>query len=344
MRDERALPWLAPTLETLLHEARGHALILHGGAGSGVLELSLRLAQGWLCEAAEASSRPCDQCGSCHLVRQRAHPDLRLLLPELWQHQLGLSDASEEGGDGESKSKRKPSKEIRVEAIRQAIDWTHTTSGRGRGKVLVMFPADAMNAVSANALLKTLEEPAAGLRLVLCTDDPERLLPTIRSRCQRHRLPPPPREASLDWLSAQGIADAPALLGACGDEPLSVESAVAQGLSAAVWRGLPAQLAAGDGRVLSAMAIPDQVRVLQQLCHDAMAVAVGGAPRFFPADALPAGANLSALLSWSRELTRTARHAEHPWQAALLSDALLRQAQEALRRPGPARRVGTLRA
>lgn len=346
MRDERELPWLATPLAELLQSARGHALILHGGAGSGVLELALRLAQGWLCES--AGGRPCGACPSCHLARQQAHPDLRLLVPETWQLLLGAGAEAEEVVDGEGgKSKRKPSKEIRVEAIRQAIDWAHTTSGRGQGKVLVMFPADAMNAVSANALLKTLEEPAAGLRLLLCTDDPERLLPTIRSRCQRSRLAPPTEAESLDWLAAQGLPDAGWLLRLCGGEPLSAQQAAAQGLTAQVWRQLPAQVAAGDARVLGAMAVPDAVRVLQQVCHDAMALAAGGPPRYFPAEALPPQLSLERLAAWSRVLAQAARQQDHPWNAGLLIESLLQQGHAAMRLstgPGAApRRMATLR-
>ena len=96
--------------------------------------------------------------------------------------------------------KKKPSKEIRVEAIRAAIAFATTTSARGRGKVVVVHPAERMNAVAANAFLKTLEEPAGDARFLLCSAAPDSLLPTIRSRCQavacRCRRVPKPR---LGW-------------------------------------------------------------------------------------------------------------------------------------------------
>ena len=328
MRDARSLPWLSTPLSQAL-QARGHALVLHGAGGAGLLELGWTLARGWLCEGAGA--RPCGECGSCHLTQQHGHPDLRLVLPEVWQQQLGQGGDGDDGGDAEGgKGKRKPSKDIRVEQIRQAIDWSHTTSGRGQGKVMLLFPADAMNAVSANALLKTLEEPAAGLRLVLCTEDPERLLPTIRSRCQMLRVPLPDAPQSLAWLREQGLADADWLLRACNDQPLAALSAASQGLTAEVWRALPAQLARADGSVLGAMALPDALRTLQQICHDLMAVAVGAEPRYFQRADLPRRVPLTAVSGFSRALMQAVRQQDHPWNAGLLLESLLQQGREAL--------------
>lgn len=329
MRDERDLPWLQAPLQALRDHQRGHALILHGGAGSGVFELALRVAQAWLCERPPG---PCGQCASCHLTTAHTHPDLKVLLPETVQQAIGWNASEGDGdtGDGDSKARKKPSREIKVEAVRQAIDWAHTSSGRGRGKVLVFHPADAMNAVAANALLKTLEEPAQGMRLLLCTDDPERLLPTIRSRCQRVRLATPGEAESLHWLAGQGVKDPAVLLRACGGEPLSALALGAEGLTAELWAALPGQVAAGDGRALAALPPARVVHILQQLCHDAMAASAGAPPRFFPPDSVRAGAAWSALAAWSQALARTARHDEHPWNAGLLIEALVSQASEAL--------------
>ena len=84
--------------------------------------------------------------------------------------------------------KRKPSKEIRVDAMREAIEFAQRTSARGRGKAMLIYPAERMNAVTANALLKTLEEPPGDMRFVLATEAAHLLLPTIRSRCLTHTL------------------------------------------------------------------------------------------------------------------------------------------------------------
>ncbi len=87
--------------------------------------------------------------------------------------------------------KRKPSREIRVEAMRDAVEFAQRTSGRGRGKVVLVYPAERMNHVTANALLKTLEEPPGDLRFVLASESAQQLLPTIRSRCLSHTMPWP---------------------------------------------------------------------------------------------------------------------------------------------------------
>ena len=158
--DAAALPWLAEPAHAIATRQRGHALLVQGNPGAGVFELALRVARTWLCET-EGADAPGGRCVACHLLSSNSHPDLRALLPELTQVELGWSvggNDAPEAGDGEGKAKRKPSKEIRIEAVRDAIGWTQKSSSRGRAKVLLLFPADAMNLVVSNALLKTLEE------------------------------------------------------------------------------------------------------------------------------------------------------------------------------------------
>lgn len=331
-----AMPWLDAPLAQVLAQHRGHALILQGRFGDGLLALGWRLARAWLCES--NGPRPCGQCGSCHLADQQSHPDLRPVLPETWQLALGLTAADEGDGEGKS-SKRKPSKDIRVEQVRQAIDWSHTTSGRGRGKVLLLSPADAMNEVSANALLKTLEEPAAGLRLLLCTEDAGQLLPTIRSRCQTWRLDSPDDTQARAWLAQQGLSDVDELLRACQDQPLSAWQAAQQGWKAEAWRDLPRQVAQGDAQMLATLTPPEALRQLQQLCHDAMVVAVGGEPRYVDRRSLPAGLRLETLVPWSRALAQAVRQQDHPWNAGLLIESLVLQGQAALSAGSSGRRA-----
>ncbi|NDY90528.1 DNA polymerase III subunit delta' [Ideonella livida] len=329
---EQDLPWLAPALHQLLQPQRSHALILHGAAGSGLFELALRAAQAWLCEAPGPGGLPCDQCAACHLALAHSHADLRVVMPEAEQlaRQWQASADAEGEGDSESRSKRKPSREIKVEAIRQAIDWAHTSSGRGRGKVLVFHPADAMNLVSANALLKTLEEPAPGVRLLLCVDNPERLLPTIRSRCQRLRLDPPPVEQALAWLRRGPLPEPEVMLHAAGGEPLAALALAQAGMTAELWTQLPAQVAAGEVRGLAVLPLPQALRALQCLCHDLLAVHVQGHARYFPGTSLPQGLALPALTAWGDQLRRAARHDEHPWHAPLLLESLVAEGQSVM--------------
>ena len=148
--DDLALPWLDEPLQQVLAQHRGHALLVCGAAGAGALEFLLRLSQAWLCEDRATPSGPaCGRCGSCRLFLSHTHPDFRLQVPEALAVARGIPVLLDE--------RRKPSRQIRIDDVRQAIDWMTTTSGRGQGKVLALHPAEAMNAASASALLKTLE-------------------------------------------------------------------------------------------------------------------------------------------------------------------------------------------
>lgn len=325
------LPWLAAPLAQALASHRGHALLVHGAPGVGAMAFALTLAQAWLCESDATPARPCGRCGSCRLVQSRVHPDLTVLMPEALrrEHDWPLPDDRADADD----SKRKPSRQIRIDEVRLLIDRCTRTSARGRGKVALLHPADALNAASANALLKTLEEPAPGTRLLLTTADPAALLPTVRSRCQSLRLAEPTTEVAMAWLQAQGAADADGarvLLAACSGRPLDALALLQAGVDARAWVALPAAVAAGQAGALAGWPVPRSLDALQKVCHDALARALGGPSRYFPSSAVPAAAAPAALSAWSRELQRVARHAEHPWSDALLIEALVQGGAQAL--------------
>lgn len=321
---ELPLPWLEPVLQQALAPSRSHALLLHADAGAGALELALTLAQAWLCESPSAASsrRPCGACPACRLVQAYTHPDLFVAVPE----DIALA----RGIPVDHDDKRKPSRQIRIDEVRRALDWVVTTSGRGRAKVLVLHPATALNAVSASALLKTVEEPPAGVRIVLTAEDPARLLPTLLSRCQRLRLAPPPEPQALAWLQGRGVADARVLLAAAGGLPLEALRMYEAGIDAVRWAALPQAVRRADVSCFDGWGVPRVVDTLLKLCHDAMARAAGGATRYFPAQAVPARAAWPRLAGWHRQLLELARQAEHPWNEGLLLESLLGQAQSAL--------------
>ena len=123
------LPWLAEPLTQALAQQRGHALLVQGAAGVGALEFVLTLAQAWLCEATADVPRPCGRCASCHFVQARSHPDLLVLLPEALALSLGWQGGDDDSSDGEgARSKKKPSRQIRIDDVRRAIDWMSRTS------------------------------------------------------------------------------------------------------------------------------------------------------------------------------------------------------------------------
>ncbi len=319
------LPWLAAPLRQALAQP-GHALLLVAAPGVGALEFQLTLAQAWLCEAA-VDDRPCGQCTSCRLFQARTHPDLKVLLPETLRVELGWSEAGEDSEGG----KKKPSKQIRIDEVRGAIDWIVKTTSRGRAKVLVVHPAEALNPVGANALLKTLEEPPAGARLLLSCSDAEHLLPTVRSRCQRLGLPAPAPADAAAWLEGQGVKDGIDLLAACAGRPLDALNLHRAGVNAAAWAALPRALAQGHAGAWAGWPLPRTIDTLQKLCHDLLAAAAGAAPRYFPAGSLPAArGGIAPLLAWAEELNRVARQAEHPWSEALLVDSLVTRGRQAL--------------
>jgi len=331
------LPWLAEPLSKALATQRGHALLIQGPPGVGQFALALVLAQAWLCEA-PVGTGPCGQCASCRLVQAHNHPDLLVLLPEAQRDGLGWGSAEEADGEGgdEKAGKRKPSKDIRVEEVRRVVGFAQTTSARGRGKVAVLFPAERMNNVSANTLLKTLEEPPGSARFILAGGGADSLLPTIRSRCQTLPLGLPDTAVATAWLATQAVAEPAVLLQATGGQPEEALAWAQEGFDARAWLDMPAQLRHGDGSGLAGWPLARSVDALLKLCHDALRVTARTPPRFFPPESLPPLAAAPALLTWQRELLRVARHAEHPWNSGLLLESLALQAAVALR-PAAAR-------
>lgn len=328
------LPWLKAPLRHVLGSSRAHALLVHGPGAVGQFELAMLLGQAWLCEndAVPIDSRPCGSCASCRLVMARTHPDLLVVVPEALREQLGWAVDGEDGTEARS-GKKKPSKEIRVDDVRAVVAFASTTSGRGRGKAVVVHPAERMNDIAGNAFLKTLEEPAGNARFVLSTASPASLLPTIRSRCQAVSLPTPPREEALAWLRAQGVAVSETLLDAAAGQPQEAADMAALGIDAAAWRALPGRVAAGDASALRGWALPRVVETLQKLCHDAACVSMGAAPRYFPAASVAGDTPLAGLSAWSGALTRFAENDEHPWIVELSVESLVEQGRRALQKP-----------
>ena len=322
-------PWIGRQFQALAARP-GHAFLVQGPSGLGQFELALALARAWLCEAPTAQ-RACGQCPSCHAIDVHTHGDLCVLMPEVDMLELGWPLSEKAQADIDDK-KRKPSKEIRVEALRDSLEFAQRTSGRGRGKVVLVYPAERMNHVTANALLKTLEEPVGDVRFVLATEAAHQLLPTIRSRCQGHTLAWPEEGEALTWLEGHGLsaADAQVLLRASGSRPEDALRAARAGRDAKRWRLLPKAVARGDASALADWSPAEAIDAMQKLCHDLLAQSAGGRPRFFEASDLPPAAPLHQLAAWWRELAGQLRTAEHPFNAGLMLEALVSRARTAL--------------
>ncbi len=179
-------PWQTQQWEQLLRlrkeQRLPHALLFSGPAGLGKRALALEFAHLVFCQNSKESDASCGACHACHLLRAGSHPDFRVLQPE------------EEGHA------------IKIDQIRELSEFTQQTSHQGGLRLVLIQPATAMNIAAANALLKTLEEPAPDTLLILISDNRTPLPITIRSRCQHLRFLAPPRETALTWLAAQDPA------------------------------------------------------------------------------------------------------------------------------------------
>lgn len=180
MADPAAIcPWHLPVWQSLTtRDRQPHAFLFGGPAGIGKRRFAEAFAD-WLLCLKPRPGAACGECRSCQLRLAGSHPDRLLIEPE------------EEG------------KAIRIDAVRQLADFMAQTAQQGGRKVVMLHPAEAMNLNAANALLKSLEEPTAETYLLLITDQPSRLLPTIRSRCQVLSLTAPGHAEARSWLAAQ---------------------------------------------------------------------------------------------------------------------------------------------
>ena len=322
-------PWIEAQTQRLLDQ-RGQAWVLQGPSGLGQYELALSLVQAWLCEHATPQGA-CGQCPSCHALQVRTHADVCVLMPETSMLDLGWPLSEKAQSDLDDK-KRKPSKEIRIDAMRDAVEFAQRTSARGRGKAVLIFPAERMNHVTANALLKTLEEPPGDVRFVLASEAAHQLLPTIRSRCLTHTMDWPEPTVAEQWLQEQGVsaADAGILLRAAGGRPQDALAFAQSGRDPKSWRALPKAMLRGDVSLIRDWMPAQLIDAQQKLCHDLLALHCGASPRFFDASDLPTAKSLPTLSAWGRELAHSSRTSEHPFNSGLMLEALVSQAQKVL--------------
>lgn len=218
-------PWQTDAWQQLheLRERLPHAILFYGEAGTGKADFIEAFAQSLLCENVQADGFACGACVSCGWFSQHNHPDYRRVRPEALEDEPPAE--GEEGADADAgkkaKSTKAPSKEIKIEQIRQLADFMNISTHRQGLRVVVLYPAEALNTPASNALLKTLEEPPPGTVFLLSSNSLDRLLPTILSRCRKFALPMPDQAAALGWLKEQGLADADSWLREQGGAPLA---------------------------------------------------------------------------------------------------------------------------
>jgi DNA polymerase-3 subunit delta' len=339
------LPWQLQTAQAWLskRERFAHAWLIHGVAGIGKVEFATAAAASLLCEA-PVDHIACGHCAACTWVASDNHPDLRRIRPEAVALAEGgptaaNTDEAAAAGEGATTTKRAPSKEIRIDQLRSLESWFNTATHRGGWRVAVLYPAQALNVISANALLKVLEEPPPNTIFLIVADAPDRLLPTLVSRCRRLPLPAPAADLSLKWLASQGVSSAAEWLAAAGGAPLAALRLSKQGGPACpdYVVTLIESLAKGQTPDIGALAESLEklapsvwIDALQRLYADLVLASVGAAVRYFPALSTgiaqtAARADAVKLADGARWLAQQRRVEMHPLNSKLFAHASLQR-------------------
>ena len=307
-----------------------HALLLIGQKGQGKAALARAFAASLLCEQPKTDGQACGQCLACNWFGQGNHPDFRCLQPDA----LSEDAEAEEG-------KKKASQQITIDQVRGLDDFLNVGTHRDGLRIILVNPAEAMNRNTANALLKTLEEPAPSTLFLLVSNEPLKLLPTIRSRCQSVPIPLPSAAQAVAALNAAGIADAARWLALAGGAPgLAAELA---GSGQGVWLELLVKRLSTGGRLdpLQAAAELDKavkdakgrltlkmiVDALQKWLIDLTLVANAQSPRYFlpqaaTIDGLAAMIPATRLIRFYRDVIKRRQEAEQPLNARLFLEGI----------------------
>ncbi len=311
-----------------------HALLLQGRSGIGKMDFAVRFAQSLLCDRPEPEQDVCGLCQSCNWFQQGNHPDFRLLEP-------GETD----GGADEPVAVSKPARksQISVDQVRELADFLGLTSHRAGLRVVLLHPAEALNIASANALLKMLEEPPPDVLFILVTYQPQRLLPTIRSRCHALDMPAPSRQAAEDWLVSKGISQVPQRLAYVGGAPLhALQEDAAEDKRRSDLLEMLALGAQLDPFVVAGACartgMAEAMTMLQKWLYDLFSIRMTGQVRYHvqqlqSLQGLAKRVDLNRLLDFQRVLDEAGRHVRHPLNADMQLEALMIQYAQIFAKP-----------
>lgn len=309
-----------------------HALLLQGRAGTGKAQFASFLAQSLLCDTRSVNDFACGICHSCGWFQQGNHPDFRLLETE------DVVDGETDGNEGQESTKNTKSRkkgQIAVHQVRALGDFFGLSTHRQGLRIVLISPAESLNPAAANALLKMLEEPPPATLFILVSHQPQRLLPTIRSRCNKIVMRTPDKSMAEAWLTTQGVQDAAQRLAYAGGSPLAalVADEEMEGRRQTLF-GLLSQ-----GRKLDPIAVAalcskdgmtDIILALQKWVYDLLRTKLVGDVRYHPLSvvsmqALAKSVDLSRLLGFQRALGEAQKLAQHPLNMELQLESLLIQ-------------------
>ena len=348
------LPWQDTLWSQLVgwRERLPHALLLHGGRGIGKCQLVKAFAQLLLCET-PVDAVPCGRCAGCRLVAADNHPDLRWLTPAASMPSREDADASTEDSQGDQSETRsskgaKPSREIVIDQVRKISEFLSVSSHRGGRRVVLLLPAEALNAPASNALLKMLEEPPPGAVFLAVSDQLDSVLPTILSRCVLLRAPIPSRAQALAWLQSIGVERAEGRLAEAGGAPVGLAEETTpdqrQALDPALHEALIRLLTRGPAltgaQIVSSVpkdiAAAPAIRLLQRWGWDLLAERLAGRVRYYPQHqrefaSLARAIEPSRVVEWAAALAQTQAVSDHPLNARLVVESALLGYADAMR-------------
>jgi DNA polymerase-3 subunit delta' len=312
-----------------------HAILFHGPAGIGKADFMEAFAQALLCENVRPDGQACGECASCNWFVQGNHPDYRRVRPEALEDEAPAAEGEDGAAeDKKAKSSKTASKDIKIEQVRALADFMNISTHRQGLRVVVLYPAEALNMPASNALLKTLEEPPPGTVFLLASNSLDRLLPTILSRCRKFALPMPDHAEALAWLQAQGVSDADGWLREQGGAPLAALAQAEGGsreeldalLQVLAQPSVDAALRAADK--LSKAPLGSLVAWQQRWLYDVFSYKLSGVIRYYPRyqrelAALAGRVHVSKLMRAIKSANERRAVAEHPLSPKLFVEDML---------------------
>ncbi|MCB4811754.1 DNA polymerase III subunit delta' [Methylovorus menthalis] len=327
-QESTIFPWQQAVWAGLIAQKKTlpHAMLLRGPAGIGKLQFAQALSKALLCQQPQADGHACGVCASCGWFAQGSHPDFRLLAPE--------QDQADEDSSAPAKTTSKKT-QISVAQVRELGGFLELSSHHNDGvRIALICPAEGLNIASANALLKMLEEPPPGVVFLLVAHQPQRLLPTITSRCRKVDMPVPDMQGALAWLGGQGVEQAVVRLAYAGGSPMVARD---QAEGSKPLELILNQLARGAGAdayslvtMLNALGMAEAMRVLQKWLYDLLACRFAVQARYHilhnaALQGLAKSVDLAQMLELQRKLDDAYRSATHPLNNELQLESLMLQ-------------------